>query len=76
MDSCACCGRPLTRDEVALTRKMVNRAARTFYCIACLAAHFEVPEDALREKIAQLFVIDPAVVFRYFKKCHDKFLSV
>ena len=32
---------------------MVNRAARTFYCIACLAAHFEVPEDALREKIAQ-----------------------
>lgn len=53
MDSCACCGRLLTRDEVALTRKMVNRAARTFYCIACLAAHFEVPEDALREKIAQ-----------------------
>ncbi len=33
-------------------------------------------QKRLREKIAQLFVIDPAVVFRYFKKCHDKFLSV
>lgn len=53
MDKCARCGRILTADEVAMTKKMVNRAAQSYYCLSCLAAHYEVSVDVLREKIVQ-----------------------
>ena len=47
---CLRCGAPLTKDEIAMTRKMVNRGAESFYCYSCLAEHFQVPEEALRKK--------------------------
>ncbi len=51
-ERCAVCGRPLSRDEVAVTKKLINRGATSFLCVACLAGHFEVrPEDIL-ERIA------------------------
>lgn len=53
MDKCAACGRVLTHDEIALTKKLINRGARIFFCIPCLAAKFEASEDELHEKIAQ-----------------------
>lgn len=53
MDKCCVCGRALTHDEIALTKKLVNRGARAFLCISCLAAKFEASEDELREKIVQ-----------------------
>ena len=51
MDKCAACGRALCRDETALTRKLVNRGARSFYCLSCLAQRFETSEDELLRKI-------------------------
>ena len=48
---CASCCRPLTKDEIALTRKLVNRGATVFFCLSCLAKHFEVPETVLHQKI-------------------------
>ena len=48
--SCAC---PLSRDEIALTKKLINRGATRFFCLSCLALRFEVGEDVLREKIAE-----------------------
>ena len=51
--ACSGCGRPLTPDEIALTRKMVNRGAVRFCCLSCLADHFDVPEDTLRQKIRE-----------------------
>ena len=36
-----------------MTRKMINRGAETFYCLACLADHFELTEEILREKIKE-----------------------
>ena len=36
-----------------MTRKMVNRGAREFYCLSCLADHFQVTEEILRHKIAE-----------------------
>ena len=51
--ACVCCGRPLEADEIALTKKMVNRGASRFFCLACLAARFEVTEEALRRKIVE-----------------------
>lgn len=53
MDRCIACGRTLCPDEVALTRKLVNRGARAYYCLTCLAQRFEVREDELRIKIGQ-----------------------
>ncbi len=50
---CASCGRPLQPDETALTRKLINRGAVRFFCLSCLAEHFQVSEDVLREKIRE-----------------------
>ena len=55
MDEPCCreCGARLTRDELALSRKMINRALREGWCLPCLARHFQVTEDVLRKKIVE-----------------------
>ncbi|MDD6735006.1 MAG: hypothetical protein PUE13_01695 [Clostridiales bacterium] len=52
-DKCIKCGRELTRDEIGLHKKLFNRGATEFMCITCVSKHFEVSEDALRDKIDQ-----------------------
>lgn len=52
MEHCKDCGKALTRDEVAVTKKLVNRGATSFSCISCLARYFEVTEDDISERIA------------------------
>ena len=51
MDVCKNCGRPVTRDEVALTKKLINRASKEFLCIPCLCEKFEMTEDECRTLI-------------------------
>ena len=53
MTLCAGCDRELTKDEIALTKKLVNRGAESFFCLTCLAQKFAVSEELLREKIDQ-----------------------
>ena len=53
---CVSCGRPVTRDEIAVTKKLINRGAAKFFCVPCLAAYFEVKEEDILERI------------RYFKQ--------
>ena len=50
---CARCGAVLQKDDIALTRKMINRGADRFLCVSCLADHFELTEAVLREKIRE-----------------------
>ena len=50
---CARCGAVLEKDDIALTRKIVNRGAETFFCVSCLAGHFELTEEILRNKIKE-----------------------
>ena len=50
---CHICGRVLVPDECALTKKLINRGAVEFMCLSCLAEHFDVSEEVLREKIRQ-----------------------
>ena len=50
---CVSCGRPLVPDEIALTRKLINRGADCFWCLTCLSGHFELPEEILVKKIRQ-----------------------
>lgn len=53
MEKCVQCGRLLTADEVAVTKKLVNRGATAFYCVDCLAGHFKVRPQDIRDKIQQ-----------------------
>lgn len=54
MESCYVCGKSnLKKDEIALTKKLINRKTKQFYCLACLAEHLEVTEEELVEKIEE-----------------------
>ena len=50
---CVRCGAVLKKDDIALTRKMINRGAESFCCVPCLADHFELTEEILRKKIRE-----------------------
>ena len=50
-DCCSRCGRALEDDEIAIYRRMVNRAAQHFLCVSCLAEAFGVAEALVYEKI-------------------------
>lgn len=63
MSACKNCGKELTRDEIGLHKKLVNRGAEEFLCIKCLSAHFHVPVELLREKIGQ-FKHDGCTLFK------------
>ncbi len=51
MSACARCGAALTADEIAITRKLINRGTDTFYCAGCLADHFQVTRAEIEERI-------------------------
>lgn len=53
MDVCKQCGKPLTRDEIGLHKKMINRGAKEYFCLECLAAYFGASTEQLKEKIEQ-----------------------
>ena len=53
LPACFQCGRPLEADEIAMTKKMVNRGEDRFLCLSCLACRFDVPEENLRRKILE-----------------------
>ena len=48
---CKQCGSPLTHDEMAVTRKLINRGATEFMCVDCLARYFEVTPADILERI-------------------------
>ena len=48
---CHACGQALTRDEIGLSKKLINRGTQTFFCVHCLARNFHVPEDTLWQMI-------------------------
>lgn len=49
---CFVCGKtPLTKDEIGITKKIIDKKATSFYCLTCLADYLEVTEDELLAKI-------------------------
>lgn len=50
---CMCCGKELRRDEIALHRKLYNRAATRFLCISCSSQYLQVSEELLVEKMTE-----------------------
>ena len=47
---CKQCGAPLSHDEVGLTKKLINRGCTEYLCYGCMASHFQVTVELLREK--------------------------
>jgi hypothetical protein len=50
---CAECANKLSKDEVALSQKMLGRTITTFYCINCLAIELNCETDDLEIKIQE-----------------------
>ncbi len=53
MYNCMKCDRALTKDEIALFKKLVNRGAQKYMCLSCMSTYFQVPETAMIKKIQQ-----------------------
>lgn len=49
---CYSCGKsPLTKDEIGITKKLIDEKATKYYCLSCLAEFLEVTEEELLAKI-------------------------
>lgn len=51
-DACKSCGKPVTADEAAMTKKLINRGTKEYMCIPCLARHFDVTLEEVNERMA------------------------
>lgn len=62
--SCYVCGKSsLTKNEVGLTKKLIDTKAVHFYCIDCLAYYLEVTTEELEAKIEE-FKDEGCTLFR------------
>ena len=52
IDACKQCQKPLSRDEVAIYRRLIHREAEEFLCRECLARFLGVPEEVIDARIA------------------------
>lgn len=51
---CYVCGKEnLNRNEIGLTRKLLNRDIKIYYCLDCLAEYLEIDTEFLLEKIEE-----------------------
>lgn len=48
---CRKCGRAVTADEAAITKKLINRGTTAYYCTDCLAEAFDVTREDIQGKI-------------------------
>ena len=53
MATCYVCGKnDLSKDEIGLTKKLIDKESKVFYCIECLAEQLEVTVEELENKLA------------------------
>lgn len=51
---CYICGKaPLNKNEIGLTKKLINRKSTSFFCLSCIAENLEVTEEELLDKIEE-----------------------
>ncbi len=61
---CYVCGKsPLTKNEIGLTKKLIDKKATSFYCIDCLAEYLEVTTEELESKIEE-FKEEGCILFK------------
>ena len=50
---CCECKKSLTKDEVALSKKLIDLDTKDFYCITCMADYFGCGKEDLEIKIKE-----------------------
>ena len=50
---CCDCGKVLTKDEIALSQKLIDLDTEDFYCLPCMAEYIGCSEDDLLIKIRE-----------------------
>ena len=51
---CYVCGKKnLSKNEIGLTKKLLDKNAKHFYCLDCLAEYLEVETEFLLEKVEE-----------------------
>ena len=51
---CYVCGKEnLSKNEIGLTKKLLSKNTKNYYCLDCLAEYLEVDTEFLIEKIAE-----------------------
>ncbi len=54
MANCFVCGKEnLSKDEIGITRKLISKDIKQFYCLSCFAEYLEVTEEELLDKIEE-----------------------
>lgn len=54
MASCYVCGKEnLSKDEIGITKKLIDKKTKQFYCLPCLAEFLEVTTEELLDKIEE-----------------------
>lgn len=51
--NCDNCDKELSKDEIAMMKKMVSRKTKQFLCLDCLAVFLNTSKEALLEKMDQ-----------------------
>ena len=50
---CCDCRKSLKKDEIALSKKLIDVDTEDFYCLPCMAEYFGCDEDELKIKIRE-----------------------
>jgi len=53
MKNCVECHAKLTKDEIALNKKLISKNTREFLCLNCLSNFFSTDREILEDKIIQ-----------------------
>ncbi|MDR0286829.1 MAG: hypothetical protein LBI03_03850 [Clostridiales bacterium] len=52
--NCYACGKEaLNKNEIGLTKKLLGKKSKRFFCLDCLAEHLDVEKEFLLEKIVE-----------------------
>jgi hypothetical protein len=52
--ACYACGKEnLSKNEIGLTKKLLSKNTKVYYCIDCLAEYLEVDTEFLIEKVEE-----------------------
>ncbi|GMO43522.1 MAG: hypothetical protein Pg6C_05210 [Treponemataceae bacterium] len=51
-ENCFVCGKiNLEKNEIALSKKLIGRNSKKYFCLNCLAEYLEITPDSLAERI-------------------------
>lgn len=49
--TCRECGETLSKDEIALNKKLIDKSIKAFMCLGCMSEHFGCEVEDLQIKI-------------------------